>query len=155
MFATISGLARAQGVDKALISRRVKALEASGQLKCLPLGSNKKFVDLAAYCLATGIPLDKLEASRTQTAEGSDRHVSAARCFADLVQNAARDTKAGELLAKIDSDLGYLDRELLRRVLVRNYTLAQISKLDAKSVAFLAQRLRLALDLVAATLGFH
>jgi hypothetical protein len=125
---TISALARAEGVDKALVSRRVKRLK----LETLPGPRGAKEVNVAAYLRAMGRganvqletpPSDELDAMARKGrlgrgTEGAIR-IQAARAYRQLVMRATSgDLKALTGLHKINQALGEDGAALCRSVIV-------------------------------------
>lgn len=153
---TISGLARAEGVDKALMSRRVKQLK----LETFPGPRRAKLVTIASYLKALGRPateelrppadrLDRL-ARRGKLGAGAqaDIRLETARRYKRLSESAAKgDKKALALLNQIHRALGDDATGRCRALLVEDQLMDYFSEADRR---YVLRSLREHLDCIAA-----
>ena len=133
---TITALARAEGVDKALMSRRVKQLK----LDTLPGSRGAKLVAVASYLQAVGHPklgppgdqLDRLarKGKLGRRAE-ADARLKAAREYQGLSLRAARgDLKAAARAGEINRALGVDATERCRALLIEGRSLQSLADPD-------------------------
>jgi hypothetical protein len=157
---TISDLARAEGVDKALISRRVKSLG----LKTLPGPRGAKFVNLADWNRVCGrrpdevlkAPADLLDhlarRGKLGTTGEATTLVKAGRLYQVFYRRSAvGDSKAEERLRAIEQTLGVNSIDLCNLVLIEGRPLTEI-KAEQR---FLQMRLRECLGEIAKKLGLR
>jgi DNA-binding Lrp family transcriptional regulator len=159
-FAGVNELARALQIDKAAVSRRVARLETRGEIETRQGPYRSKLVDVAAFGRVSGIDSERLNAlptmvdcmaARGQLGEGaeSEQRLKAAAKFRDLLQSATFDVEAQKCVEKVEVALGYIDRDLVRSVILENRSPSELSKLSGKSATHLLERIRAALDIVA------
>jgi hypothetical protein len=149
---TISELARAEGVDKALMSRRIKALK----LETTPGPRGAKFVDLARYKEATGRPVAEAPknvieymARRGKFGSGEQlfNRLEAAKLLrARYVKACAGDEKADGAIDEIEKMLGDFGTELVYHVVLGDQPLERFRNGD---VGHLQMVLKAHLDSIA------
>jgi len=138
---TISDLAREEGVDKALISRRVKKLEQQGLLPTYSGPNNSKLVNRSQYNQACGRPgkMAPLGDPISQMAyrgklgreEVLTRRLEAARKYAELFRRAdGGEQPAAQRMDELDSLLGIRGAELCYLILVKEKNLKEIDSSD-------------------------
>jgi hypothetical protein len=158
---TITALARAEGVDKALMSRRVKQLKL--ETRRGPRGA--KLVAVASYLQAVGRPatdepgppgdqLDRL-ARKGKLGRGAeaDARLKAARAYQGLSLRAAGgDLKAAARIGEINRALGVDATERCRALLIEGRPLQSLADPDK---FYLLQCFREHLDCIAESFGGH
>jgi hypothetical protein len=136
---TITALARAEGVDKALMSRRVKKLK----LEILPGARGAKLVAVASYLKAVGRPAhdelgppgDQLDwlARKGKLGRGAEAfaRLKAARAYQGLSLRAAGgDLKAAARIGEINRALGVDATERCRALLIEGRSLQSLADPD-------------------------
>ncbi len=159
-WAGINELGRALKIDPAAVSRRVARLEARGEIETREGPRRAKLVDLAEYGRATGIDFESFcalptmieqLAHRGQLGDGveRDRRMATVKRYCDALLRSSHDVDAAKTIEKVDTALGYIDRDLVRAILIDNQSPSEISKLRGYPSGHLIARIRGALDLVA------
>ena len=156
---TITALARAEGVCKALMSRRVKQLN----LETFPGPRGAKLIAVASYLQATGRPAtdepgppgDQLELLARKGKLGpraaADARLKAARAYQGMSKRAAgSDLKAAARIGEIHRALGLDATELCRALLIEERPLRSFPDPDK---FHLLQCFRANLDCIAEILG--
>jgi hypothetical protein len=158
---TITALARAEGVDKALMSRRVKQLK----LETLPGPRGAKLVTVASYLKAVGRPatdepgppgeqLDRL-ARKGKLGRGAEAEarLKAARAYqGQSLRAAGGDLKAAARIGEINRALGVDATERCRALLIERRPLESFADPDK---FYLLQCFREHLDCIAESFGRH